>query len=268
MKKLLACIGLVMAVAAASGCTFYFGPEDDDDRYYSYCDDTGCYTCDSATGECWSDGGGGGYGCYSDDDCAAGCYCDSYSGECIETGFCSYDEECGDGYVCDDRASCVPDGTDPTYCWDTGCSLGSYCDSWTGQCVPSVTCDGNDDCDTGYFCNGGTCTPSYCTDDSECAAGCYCEPASGCVETGFCSNDAECPADGDTCDETRSTCIPGEDPAVTCVELSTDETGCVDRDDCLAIYGTECYDPGGNSCEEGTTNCTCGPFTFIRCQDL
>src|SRR5690349_6396240 len=109
MKKLLPLMGLLTALAVfSSGCTLYCGPEDEDDDYYSYCDSSGCYTCNSETGECWSDGGG--TACYSDYDCAAGCYCDVSSGSCVETGFCSFDSDCPDGYTCDERASCVPGG--------------------------------------------------------------------------------------------------------------------------------------------------------------
>src|SRR5687767_113934 len=97
MKKLITCLGLLMALSFASGCTLYFGPDDDDD---------------------WSEPPPGtGWSCYSDYDCAAGCYCDtgyygdgSYGyGECIEAGYCTSDADCGWGYQCDEsRSSCVP----------------------------------------------------------------------------------------------------------------------------------------------------------------
>jgi Cys-rich repeat protein len=266
MKKLFTAVGLVLAVALASGCTLYFGPDDDDDRYYSYCDETGCWTCDSYTGECWSDGGPN--GCYSDYDCAAGCYCDEASGVCIENGFCSYDTDCPEGFVCDDRASCVPDGSQS--CWETGCPWGQYCDSWSGECVPSTTCDTAADCGPGYDCIGGTCTPVGCTTDDQCAAGCYCDEATGgCVESGYCSTDAECP-EGQTCDEARSTCIPDETPPPpppppACEDL-TDEQACLDREDCIPTYtGINCTNPDGTTCESGDSGCTCESFQFAAC---
>ena len=224
MRKLLSALGLMMAFVA-TGCTLYFGPDDDDDRYYSYCDQSGCWTCDSVTGDCWQDGGG--WGCTSDWDCAAGCYCDESSGGCVETGFCNSDADCGPGYTCDDRQSCVPEGGDE--CWYYGCSWGEYCGP-NGDCVPSTTCHTATDCDPGYDCISGTCTPTGCVDDSWCAAGCYCdEESGGCVETGYCTADTDCLA-GQICDTDRSTCIPDDSPP-TCPELG--ETDCLNRDDCL-----------------------------------
>ena len=234
MKKLLPTLGLLLALAA-SGCTLYFGPEDEDSDYYSYCDATGCWTCNSETGECWSDGGG--TQCYSDYDCAAGCYCDAASGSCIETGFCTYDSDCPEGYSCDDRASCTPGGN---YCWETGCEAGSYCDSWTGECIPSTTCTTPEDCGTGYTCDEtGTCVPVGCTNDDDCAAACYCdETTGGCVESSFCSAPGECP-EGQMCDVERSTCIPGEE-VVPCSDLSPPngtEEDCAGRAECEVVLG-------------------------------
>lgn len=260
MKKLLTCFGLVMAIAA-SGCTLYFGPGDDDSsQYYSYCDATGCWTCDSNTGQCWSDGGG--QGCQLDQDCAAGCYCDTGSGTCVETGFCTLDTDCPSGYTCDDRASCVP-GTDQ--CWNTGCPTGEYCDQWSGACTPSTTCTTDGDCGAGWWCNGGTCNPLGCTDDTQCAAGCYCDPTTGgCIETAYCSSDADCPS-GDICDVPRSTCIPDPTPPPppSCDTL-TDEASCLARSDCHEILG------GVNCTPECATNpndpaCHCDSYYFAAC---
>ncbi len=261
MKKLLLCMGLLLAIGA-SGCTLYFGEDDDDGQYYSYCDQTGCWTCDSYSGECWQDGGG--WGCSTNADCAAGCWCDTSSGSCIETGFCSFNEDCPQGYVCDDRQSCVPDGSQS--CWETGCAWGSYCDSWSGECVPSTTCNADADCGTGYACFGGTCTPTGCIDDTQCAAGCYCDEASGgCVESNYCSSDLDCPS-GQECDEARGTCIPDETPdPVTCVEVF-DEATCLGRADCGAVYtGLNCTKPDGSACQSGDSGCTCEDFVFAAC---
>lgn len=270
MKKLLLCMSLVLAGSLASGCTLYFGPEDgDDDRYYSYCDQSGCWTCDSETGECWQDGGG--WGCYSNSDCAAGCWCDTNSGTCVETGFCSYNEECPDGYVCDDRQSCVPE--QPQACWEAGCPWGYYCDGWSGECIPSTTCNSDAECGTGYACLDGTCTPVGCTDDTQCAAGCYCDEASGgCVESGYCSADGDCPS-GQTCDEARGTCIPSDDPPPPppppgCTEVF-DEMTCLGRAECDAVYtGLNCTNPNnGQACQSGDSGCVCEDFVFAACID-
>jgi Cys-rich repeat protein len=263
MSKLITCIGLVIALAA-SGCTLYFGPDDDDDNQYSsYCDDSGCYTCDNYTGECWPDGGGN--GCYYDGDCAAGCYCDPGSGVCIETGFCGEDGTCPDGYVCDDRASCVP-GTDQ--CWNTGCPTGEYCDQWTGSCTSSTTCTADADCGAGWWCNAGTCNPLGCTDDTQCAAGCYCDPTTGgCNETSYCTYDTDCP-EGQTCDESRSTCIPSDDPPPPppppACDTITDEAGCLARSDCHEILGGVNCTPAC-SVDPADPNCSCESYYFAAC---
>lgn len=264
MKKPFSTLGLVMALALVSGCTLYFGPDDDDDRYYSYCDETGCYTCDNETGQCWSDGGG--WGCYSDYDCAAGCYCDENSGTCVEAGFCSDNGECPEGYYCDDRASCVPDGSQS--CWETGCAWGYYCDQWSGECVPSTTCQTAEECGPGYDCVNGTCTPVGCTSDDQCAAGCYCdEQSGGCVESGYCTQDADCAGLNQVCDEDRGTCVPVDEtpPPLTCEDL-TDEAACIARDDCIPTYtGINCTNQDGSACESGDTGCTCESFVFAAC---
>ncbi len=262
MKKLITTLALTLVSALfISGCTLYFGPDDEDDRYYSYCDDSGCWTCDNYTGECWSDGGS--LSCSTDYDCAGGCYCDEDYGTCVETGYCTYDEDCSPGYTCDDRASCVPDGSE-TSCWETGCPWGYYCDSFGGGCIPSNTCSTDAECGTGYGCIEGTCTPVGCSDDNACAAACYCDETSGgCVESSYCSNDTECP-EGQECDEGRSTCIPDTTPP-TCADHAT-EAACDGDAACIPIYsGVNCTDAGGNTCTSGSTNCTCESFVYATC---
>ena len=87
-KTLLACLGLAMA-STLSGCMLYFGEEHHGDMgppgtYESY-DDWGNPVC--------VPGGGDGYYCSTDQQCASGCYCDETSGTCVEAGFCSTDAE-------------------------------------------------------------------------------------------------------------------------------------------------------------------------------
>ncbi len=190
MKKILACLGLAMA-ATLSGCTLYFGEEHHHGdgcppgTYESY-DDWGNPVC--------VPGGPSGYYCSTDNQCASGCYCDETTGTCTEAGFCSTDADCGAGLTCDCSNSCVPAGTETrscgTTCQETGCPSGMSC------------------------ANDGTCLPNgpACTDDSVCAAGCYCNTTSGfCEETGICTSNADCPAD-QHCDTDRSTCVPGAPP--------------------------------------------------------
>lgn len=290
MNKLLACLGLVTAVAL-SGCTLYFGDEHHGDNCPA-----GTFPAENEWGEetCIA-GGGDGYYCSTDNQCAAGCYCDENVGTCTEAGYCASDAECGYGMECDCSSSCVPVGTATREC-------GSSCFE-----VP---------CPDGLVCSAdGTCVaqPPGCTDDTQCAAGCFCLNGS-CEETAICSTDADCPAD-QHCDATRSTCVPGAPPPVShpscageitcnivpptcapgttpliqdgcytgqcadvllgcdaapvCGNLNT-ESLCLARADCGAVYfGTNCTNPStGASCTMGQSGCTCENFTFDHCGTL
>jgi hypothetical protein len=215
----LACLMLALTLGA-SGCNLYFGPSDHND-HWSYCDQTGCYDC---VGNACTPQGTPGYGCQGNNQCAAGCYCDMNTsdktyGTCVETGFCTDSSTCQPGYHCDARGTCSPDNQ-PTGCSSNDqCGSGSYCDTFSGQCVPAQTCGAADaSCPPGSACDSrGTCVPVTCTSNDQCASGCYCDTTpgdpnyGGCVETGYCTADNQCPS-GYYCDEARSTCLPGTDP--------------------------------------------------------
>src|ERR1700744_3153482 len=101
MQRMLMAV-LPLLVFAAGGCDF-FGHKD---SYYTYCDATGCYTCNQ-TG-CTPQGPPTGSGCQTNNDCGQGCYC-AANGTCTEAGFCDKDSDCSGGNVCDvARASCEP----------------------------------------------------------------------------------------------------------------------------------------------------------------
>lgn len=230
MKKLLACWALL--ALSLTGCTLYLGDDDDDDDYY--CDSTGCYYCDDYG--CYPDGPY--YGCQSNYECAAGCYCDTSTGygTCVEQGFCSSNYDCPEGFVCDDRSSCIPGNSNPGYCvYDYECGPGAYCDELTGTCQPGLTCD-QVACPSGYYCDDrAVCQPLGCVDDAACAPGCYCDETTGaCVETAYCAADEEC-GEGYYCDEERGTCMPGVDP---------------DRGSCNAPITCDMAEP---TCPEGST---------------
>lgn len=211
MKKMLLALGLIMATTT-TGCTLYFGGNDEPE-----CPPGTYLTYDEYGPVCVEGTPPWGYGCTTDYQCAAGCYCDLDSGSCIEGGWCSSDAECPSGYLCDEnRQSCDPDGTSGSCSDDTQCGYGYYCDEGSGACIPSTACDPSNpaSCGTGFLCNGaGTCEPIGCTDDSACAAGCYCDPNGNCAESCYCTTDAEAQASGfGFCDEPRNTCMPGADP--------------------------------------------------------
>ncbi|HLL25407.1 MAG TPA: Dickkopf N-terminal cysteine-rich domain-containing protein [Kofleriaceae bacterium] len=78
-----------------------------------------------------------------------------------------------------------------------------------------------------------------CDSNADCAAGCYCEGATGgksgeCEEAGFCDSNADCPA-GHVCDE-RSSCVPGTPPQ-------------------SCTYDQQC--PSGAYCNNGTCEASC-----------
>jgi hypothetical protein len=199
----------VLGLTAMSGCELYFDDRDGDgpNGGYTYCDETGCWYCDDYG--CYPEGTDGDWGsCYSNYDCAAGCYCDS-SGACVEAGFCGSDADCPEGFICDDRASCVPEGSDGACESDADCPYGSYCDEASGTCVGSWTCTSDEECGPGFECDDrGTCVPSPCTSDDDCLEGCSCNEETGvCEESGTCTSDDEC-GEGMVCDTDRATCVP------------------------------------------------------------
>jgi hypothetical protein len=283
MKKLLACWALL--ALSLTGCTLYLGDDDDDDYY---CDSTGCYYCDDYG--CYPDGPY--YGCQNNYECAAGCYCDTSTGygTCVEQGFCSSNTDCPTGYVCDDRSSCIPDGSNPGYCaYDYDCGPGSYCDELTGTCVGGQTCD-QVACPTGYYCDDrAVCQPLGCVDDTACAPGCYCDETNGtCVETAYCDTDAECGM-GSYCDEDRHTCLPGEDPnhgscnaPITCAEpkpVCDEGSTPLIKDGCYTglceVIEVCDVPPPPPACSELTTKDAClarsdcdAAYTGVNCTDM
>jgi hypothetical protein len=104
MKKL-HFLGLTFLLAlVTSGCQLYFG---DEPKGEAYCASDGYYVRGEwVSAQC----PGGGNSCASNEDCAAACFCNEEKGICEETGFCATARDCPDGYICDDRSSCVPDG--------------------------------------------------------------------------------------------------------------------------------------------------------------
>jgi len=157
-KLFLPGIVLVFALNLAA-CDLYFGNDGGDS--WNYCNDAGdCFTCQGDV--CWPDNGTGpGWSCETSNDCAPGCYC--ASGVCEEGGFCNANTDCPNGFVCDDRNSCVPDGTNTGCASNDECNWGQYCDPTLQQCIDSPTCTSNTDCDPGFECDPrGTCVTSAC----------------------------------------------------------------------------------------------------------
>src|SRR5437773_12535187 len=107
-------LALAPILAALGGCDFH-----DKKNYYTYCDETGCYNCDSQG--CRNTGPNTNGSCSTNADCTAGCYCDGKSGVCIEAGFCDTNADCSQGMSCDTgRHSCQPTS-------NPGCQADNQC---------------------------------------------------------------------------------------------------------------------------------------------
>ena len=209
MRKLLM-IGTALLATSLTGCDLYYGTPNTD-----RCDIWGCSGDDLRPSPGPTPGGD----CRADTDCAAGCYCDANSAVCVETGFCELESDCPSDFTCDDRATCVPRLDD--------CTRAGTCEE------PPLGCTRSEDCGVGFECSAeGTCVAVGCNQDADCLPGCFCDNASSeCIETGFCSADADCMditnEDGTfteaVCDPVRNTCVPTESPTTTCNEWITCE---------------------------------------------
>lgn len=174
-------LGLLVAATASvlSGCALYFG-EDHDNDTWTYCGSDGYYSCEDEN-------------------------CEWVSATCPDQGWGSGGSGSGSGgFECTDN---------------NDCAAGCYC-SDAGLCEEAGFCTTDDDCGEGYTCNEerSSCEPdtSSCSADADCPSGQYCENGA-CTATCVCSDDQTALDNGfGWCDETRMTCLPGEDPAGTC----------------------------------------------------
>ena len=182
MKKLT--FGLLVALSttvALSGCALYFG----DDHHHggdtwTYCGSDGYYTCQG-------------------DNCQwAGATCPPDQGAGSGSG--------SSGYECKTNADCA---------------AGCYCAN--GKCEEAGFCTQDSDCGEGYVCDvmRSSCEPAppkaTCDYDSQCPQGQYCAADHTCTASCVCTTDEQAVANGfGWCDESRSTCLPGQDPAGTC----------------------------------------------------
>ena len=103
---------------------------------------------------------------------------------------------------------------------DSDCAAGCYCNN--GTCEEAGFCSDTQQCPEGFHCDDrSSCVPDACGADSDCLAGQVCTNGT-CTTTCVCSNDREAVQGGfGYCDEARSTCMPGTDPAGSCVGMLT-----------------------------------------------
>ncbi len=187
MKKLVHSLGLMVAIATTSmlaGCDLYFGNHDNGSSTWNYCGSDGYYQCHGDS-------------------------CTWVSATCPQAGSGTTS---GSGYTCSTN---------------TDCAAGCYCAN--GTCTEGGFCAVDADCGSGYHCDTSrsSCEPTpptaTCNYDKECPTGQYCAPDHTCTATCTCTNDQQALNQGyGWCDETRQTCLPGQDPAGTCAGVPAD----------------------------------------------
>lgn len=124
-------------------------------------------------------------------------------------------------------------------------------------------CNGDDCYWRGSECPTGTepgTPPGFeCSEDSDCAAGCYCGNGI-CEEAGFCTQDSDC-GNGYTCDESRSSCTPNDSCAADsdCTQgeyCNPDNLQC--EATCTCTTDAEAVSGGYDYCDESRGTCLAG----------
>ncbi len=221
------------------------------------------YECDDRS-SCVPEGSNA--ACTSDASCPTGSYCAESSGICIGSWTCdddsaSADQNCGMGFECDARDTCVPVSCED----DTMCQEGCYCNEAAGECIETATCDAGGNCAGDLVCDTtrNTCVPadeigptcqgevSCDTTAPTCPSGSTAIIENGCY-TGTCMLKADCP-DG---------------APFACSDLDADEAACSTNASCGAVYrGVNCTSPDGSTCTSGSNNCSCESFIYDSCAD-
>jgi hypothetical protein len=259
---------VAFATTALAGCQLYFG-ENDNDGSWNYCGADGYYECQGDDcywrgAECPTgagQGSAGGFECNDNSDCAAGCYCGD--GICEEAGFCTTDEDCGRGFVCNEqRSSCEPGTPEPTCEIDADCPAGQYCDAATGLCAASCSCVTDAEAKNGGF--------DFCDEERQtCMVGT--DPDGDCAGPVTCNlGKPTCPVQhtpviADGCWTGECVVIGSCGTAPACENLSH-ESDCLAGNDCSVSYtGINCTTPNNTPCQAGSTNCTCEEYRFSSC---
>jgi len=242
-------------------------------------------------------------GCANCNSCPIGETCNNGVCGLPTTETCDGPEDCGTDEVCDNQQCrpCVGDECGTTEdCTTTGCEANFHCDQTTKTCEPDSTstataceactevddcggspwkcaplisgnaclppCTNADDCQTGWLCQAGNCTPSNFNCDTcmgtGCDAGQACNPNSGaCVaataQCESCGNDWEC-GGGNAC--YQGTCVPRCEDGVCSAGGS-----CVANNNNLQVCDGACAGSCSPACGGATPHCVSG--SCVACRD-
>lgn len=204
---------------------------------------------------------------------------------------CQKDSECDAGFFCDQANGACRCRTDDS------CGAGFYCNTF-GACQPRPPCLGNQDCETGFICNGADPSGGKCIASNECGSSVHCEfnnfcnpqtkqCAPGCRNTGDCQLGHVCVAGACQPGQTATDCTlcpaaPDPDPTYcdygeTCSSGGSCTTHALKTDLCktcgeLTACGTGLVclidDEGGNYCAPGCKLDTDCPNGYLGCEGL
>lgn len=223
LKRIATLFSLGLAGVALFGCPIYSSSSSG----YRYCSsDKDCptgYACDTRNAVCVADGT---TTCTSPSGCPAGETCAS-DGRC-RPGDCSTNG-CVSGYQCklsNGVATCVtgtpadagsqPDSSVPQCMDDAACAnLGVGAKCLSGKCfAPADLCADATQCQEGYQCVAGVCTPS-CGPQKPCPTGYQCDTGKGVctLNPNPCTSSAQC-SGGQVC--VQQHCVAPCGPNETC----------------------------------------------------
>ena len=240
-------------------------------------------------------------GCVDSSECAAGSVCNA-EGSC-ELLICP-DVVCGPcapGTVADPNSCCgclpkectssseciEPLGTGVTLVCSTEMGVcnsscqGDGCPAvCTGTCVPG--CTQSSQCETGSFCQNGSCEPLVCTEPEcdECGPGfvqdpnacCSCIPKV-CMGSTECGDGLVCSTEMGVCDSFGTgdapacfgTCVPDPDPGTSCTDSLDCDVGFTCDDGACVDLGCEAVDCDLAECPAGSES---DPHTCCGCRPI